>query len=98
MAATPEAETVLATRIAGSVGPGFTISVARQSVAAGQYRFVISDQSDVHNWHITDPGVNKKTRVGFVGTKRFTVSLRRGTYTIVCDPHASSMRTTLRVT
>jgi plastocyanin len=84
--------------IKGTVGPGFTITVAKKSVKAGKYTFVIQDKSSAHNWHITGPGVNKKTSVSGTGTKRITVTLKKGTYTIVCDPHASTMRTTLKVT
>jgi plastocyanin len=84
--------------IARTVGPGFTITVAKKSVKAGKYTFVIQDKSSAHNWHITGPGVNKSTTVSFVGTKRITVTLKKGTYKIVCDPHASSMKTTLKVT
>jgi plastocyanin len=87
-----------AKKINGTVGPGFTITVAKKSVKAGKYTFVIKDRSSAHNWHITGPGVNKKTSVSGTGTKRITVTLKKGTYTIVCDPHASTMRTTLRVT
>jgi plastocyanin len=84
--------------IKGTVGPGFTITVAKKSVKAGKYTFVIQDKSSAHNWHITGPGVNKKTSVSGTGTQRITVTLKKGTYTIVCDPHASTMRTTLKVT
>lgn len=85
-------------KLNGSVGPGFTIKVAKKTVKAGRYTFVIRDRSSAHNWHITGPGVNRRTSVPGTGTKRITVRLRKGTYTIVCDPHSSTMRTTLRVT
>ena len=52
-------------RIVGDVGPGFTISVAPRRVQPGTYRFVIHDRSSMHNWHITGPGVNKKTPITF---------------------------------
>ncbi len=82
----------------GTVGPGFTITVAKKSVKAGRYTIVIRDRSSIHNWHIKGPGVNKKTSVARTGTFTFkNVRLRKGTYTIVCDPHRSTMRTTLRV-
>ena len=85
-------------RIRGSVGPGFTISVNRQQVAPGRYQFVINDQSSMHNWHITGPGgVNKKTQIAFTGTKRFTLTLSAGRYTIKCDVHPTQMLTHLRV-
>lgn len=85
-------------KINGTVGPGFTITVAKKTVKAGTYTFVIKDRSSAHNWHITGPGVNRKTSVSGTGTTKFTVKLKKGTYTIVCDPHSSTMRTTLKVT
>ena len=87
-----------AKKLSGTVGPGFTITVAKKTVKAGTYNIVIQDRSSAHNWHITGPGVNKKTSVSGTGTKKITVTLKKGTYTIVCDPHASTMRTTLKVT
>jgi plastocyanin len=84
--------------INGTVGPGFTIKVSPKSVKAGKYTFKIQDKSDIHNFHITGPGVNKKTSVSATGTTTWNLTLKKGTYTIVCDPHASSMKTTLKVT
>lgn len=84
--------------INGTVGPGFTISVNKKTVKAGTYTFKVSDKSNIHNFHITGPGVNKKTSVSGTGTTTWTLKLKKGTYTIVCDPHASSMKTTLKVT
>jgi plastocyanin len=31
------------------------------------------------------------TGVGFTGTKSFVLTLKKGTYRFVCDPHASIM-------
>ena len=31
------------------------------------------------------------TSVSFVGTKTVTLTLKKGKYTYVCDPHASTM-------
>jgi plastocyanin len=85
--------------IKGTVGPGFTITVAKRSVAAGSHTFVIQDKSNIHNWHITGPGVNKKTGVSATGTFRLKVKLQKGkTYKIVCDPHASTMKTSIKAT
>ena len=84
--------------IRGSVGPGSTISVNVARVAPGAYRFVVSDQSTMHNWHITGPGgVSKKTGLAFTGTKRFTLTLAAGRYRIRCDAHPTTMVTHLRV-
>ncbi len=84
-------------RIVGNVGPGFTISVSPRRVQPGTYRFVIHDNSSMHNWHITGPGVNKKTLITFQGTRRFTLDLTRGRYLIQCDMHPLQMNTRLRV-
>ena len=85
-------------RIDGSVGPGFTIDVSPRRVRPGTYRIVVRDRSGMHNWHISGPGrVDRKTRVGFTGRKRFTVRLVEGTYRIRCDPHSDTMRTRLVV-
>jgi len=84
-------------RIVGNVGPGFTISVAPRRVQPGTYRFVIHDNSTMHNWHITGPGVNKRTPVAFQGTRRFTLELTTGRYRIQCDVHPLEMNTRLRV-
>lgn len=71
----------------GSVGPGFTIKMATKPTKAGKVKLVISDKSSIHNFHLTGPGVNVKTSVSGVGTKTFTVTLKKGTYKFVCDPH-----------
>lgn len=84
-------------RIRGNVGPGFTISVRPREVAPGTYRFVIRDESAMHNWHIRGNGVNRKTGIAFTGTKRFTLDLTGGRYRIRCDMHSTTMRTRLRV-
>jgi plastocyanin len=92
-------------KLKGTVGPGFTISLKKGSakvkkLKAGKYTFVISDKSSIHNFHLTGPGVNKKTSVGFTGKKTWTVTLKKGTYKFVCDPHKAqaSMRGSFKVT
>jgi plastocyanin len=82
----------------GVVGPGFTISVNVKSVKAGMVTLRVRDRSDEHNFRIKGPGVNRATSVNGTGTSTWKLRLRRATYTIVCDPHRSSMRTRLRVT
>jgi len=80
----------------GEVGPGFTIEVKQngkdaESVEAGTYTLKVEDKSDQHNFHLTGPGVDDMvTDVGFVGDKTVTVTLKKGTYTYQCDPHAAS--------
>lgn len=75
-----------------TVGPGFTISMATKPKTAGKIKLVIADKSSIHNFHLTGPGVNVKTSVGAVGSKTFLVTLKKGTYKFVCDPHATSMK------
>jgi plastocyanin len=93
-----------ARRLNGSVGPGFSISLksgARRvgRLAAGTYRITVRDRSAFHNFHLFGPGVNKRTAVGFRGTRTWTVRFRRGrTYRYVCDPHRTRMRGSLRAT
>ena len=76
----------------GTVGPGFTISMAAKPTKAGTVRLVIADKSNIHNFHLSGPGVNVKTSVAAVGVKSFTVTLKKGTYKFVCDPHVTSMK------
>jgi plastocyanin len=92
------------TTLKGTVGPGFTITLKTMSgktvrtLKPGLYAIRVADKSSSHDYHLKGPGVNKViTSVGFQGTKTFTVRLKKGRYTIVCDPHASSMRRTFRV-
>ena len=79
-------------------GPGFTITMSKTTVKAGTYTIVVHDKSNIHNFHLTGPGVNKLTSTPWVGTKTWTVKLNKGTYRFVCDPHATSMKGVLRVT
>jgi plastocyanin len=90
--------------VAGTVGPGFTISLelggkpATRLTAGVPYRFVVSDRSSIHNYRLRGPGVNRElTTVPFTGTKSAVFRLRKGSYTFVCDPHASVMRGSFRV-
>ena len=83
----------------GTVGPGFTIGLTVQGKgvtrlqAGTTYRFVIGDRSSSHNFHLSGPRFNRVlTGVGYTGTKSFVLTLRKGTYRFVCDPHAESMR------
>ena len=89
----------------GEVGPGFEIEVKQngedaESVGAGTYTLKVEDKSDIHNFHLIGPGVdNVVTDVPFKGEKTVTVTLKQGTYTYQCDPHASSgMKGTFEVT
>jgi plastocyanin len=69
-----------------------------KTVEAGTYRIKIEDRSTIHNFHLKGPGVNRSTSVAGRTETIWTVRLRAGTYTFKCDPHASMMRGTFRVT
>jgi len=81
----------------GTVGPGFTISMVKKPKKPGKIKLVVADRSDDHNFHLRGPGVNVKTSVAAAGTKTFTITLKKGLYRFVCDPHASSMRGSFRI-
>jgi len=92
-----------ATTLNGTDGPGFTITLKKSGVKvtklkAGTYIFKIADKSSIHNFHLKGPGVDKKTAVGFQGSTTWTVKLKAGKYTYVCDPHASFMKGSFTVT
>ena len=84
--------------LTGSVGPGFEISMAESTVAAGTYTLTVDDQASIHNFHFTGDGVDVSTDVSGTGEESFTVTLKPGTYTFHCDPHSSQMHGTLTVT
>jgi plastocyanin len=82
----------------GTVGPDFTITLTMRGKnltklkAGTAYRFVISDRSSIHDFHLSGPGVNRVlTSVEFTGTKSFVLKLKKGTYRFVCDPHSGIM-------
>ena len=81
----------------GTVGPGFTITMAKKPTKAGKVKIVVADKATFHNFHLTGPGVNVKTSVAATGSKTFNVTLKKGTYRFVCDPHASQMKGSFKV-
>jgi plastocyanin len=83
--------------LVATVGPGFTITLTQggkkvSSLAAGAYTIKVQDKSNIHDFHLTGPGVNKTTPIAFVGTQTWKVTFKKGTYKYVCDPHASIMK------
>ena len=80
----------------GTVGPGFTIGLTQggkavTTLTAGTYTLNVNDQADIHDFHLTGPGVDVSTDVAFKGTKSFTITLKAGSYHFQCDPHSGSM-------
>jgi plastocyanin len=98
LAAAAGGSAATAKTVNGTVGPGFTITLTMQGknvtkLKAGKaYRFVISDRSSIHDFHLSGPGVNRVfTSVEFTGTKSFVLTLKKGSYRFVCDPHSGIM-------
>ena len=95
------------TKLKGVTGPGFTISLKKgtasvrvKTVKAGKYTITVQDKSNIHNFRLKGPGLNKQiTTLAFKGTKTVTVTLKKGKYTYQCDPHVlQGMKATFRVT
>jgi hypothetical protein len=92
------------TQLVGYVGPDFAIAlesadgspVARPS--PGSYTITVHDTSNFHNFHLTGPGVDRQTALPFVGDATWQVTLRRGLYFFVCDPHRVIMSGAFSVT
>ena len=83
--------------LTGTVGPGFTITLKKGTVPvtklkAGTYIFKISDKSSLHDFHLKGPGVNKTTSTPKKANVTWTLTLKKGKYTFVCDPHATFMK------
>jgi plastocyanin len=91
-------------KLVGTVGPGFTITLKQLNkpvklLKAGTYSVTVSDKSNIHDFHLKGPGLNKViTPVAFIGTKTIVVKLAKGTYTFVCDPHFTTMKGLFKVT
>jgi plastocyanin len=90
--------------LVGEVGPGYSIEVKKagkdlKTIKAGTYRIKVEDKASIHNFHLSGPGLNKKTGIGFKGDTTWTIKLKPGRYTYKCDPHAAlGMKGTFKVT
>jgi plastocyanin len=91
------------TKLSGSVGPGFVISLRDaqgnnvRQLAPGPYEIEVDDLGVEHNFHLMGPGVDQRTDVEGTGKATWQVMLQNGTYTFVCDPHALQMRGSFQV-
>jgi plastocyanin len=81
-------------KLVGKVGPGFSISLktsggkAVKTLKAGKYTVTVQDLSNIHDFHLIGPGVNKKTSVSGKGTFTWKVTFKKGkTYKYHCDVH-----------
>ena len=85
-------------KLTGKVGPKKTISLKKGTAAvkalvAGRYKVVVTDASKADNFHLTGPGVNKKTGVKFKGGATWTLTFKRGKYTFRSDATKKLKRT-----
>ncbi len=94
-----------ATKLVGTTGPGFTITLKKggklvKTLPHGKYTITVQDRSNMHNFRLKGPGLNKQiTTLAGTGPKTVTVTLKRGKYTYQCDPHVlQGMKKTFRVT
>jgi hypothetical protein len=85
----PPAKTV---KLAGSVGPGVRISFPR-SARPGKAIVTIHDRTRKDNFHLSGPGVNRRTGIAFTGTVTWTVTLKHGTYIFRSDARRLGGRT-----
>ena len=79
-----------------NVGPGYTISLTQNGTKVthldpGLYTVVVNDQADIHNFHLSGPGVDESTSIEGTGTTTWTVTFGAGAYTYVCDAHPATM-------
>jgi plastocyanin len=77
-------------KLTGKVGPKKTISLKKGTAAvkalvAGRYKLVVTDATKADNFHLTGPGVNKKTGVKFKGGATWTLTFKPGKYTFRSD-------------
>ena len=77
----------------GAVGPSKSITLKQAGQKAklldpGKYLIIVKDRSKSLNFHLSGPGVNKRTAVGGTGTARWTVTLAPGRYTYRSDKGA----------
>ena len=98
-----QAATVVPVKLSAVVGPGTNITLKKgtrlvSTLKTGTYTITVTDRAKTHNFHLVGPRVNKSTAVSRVETKIWTVSLKPGTYTYLCDPHASFMKRSFNVT
>src|SRR5215208_211467 len=66
------------------------------SVPAGRFRIVVNDRSRTGNFHLTGPGVNKRTGLSFRGAATWRVRLARGVYKYGSDRQGLTKRLRVR--
>ena len=85
-------------KLTGKVGPKKTISLKKgvsavKSLVAGRYKIVVSDATKADNFHLSGPGVNKKTGVKSKSGATWILTLKPGKYTFRSDATKKLRRT-----
>jgi hypothetical protein len=100
LAATASGRPAASTKLKGTVGPSFTISLTKggkkvKRLKAGTYTFVISDRASIHNFTVEQEKGGKfekdLTTVPFKGSKTVKVKLKKGKWKYYCKAHESQM-------
>jgi hypothetical protein len=63
----------------------------------GKYRILVRDRSARENFHLSGPGINRRTAIRFVGSSSWAVRLGAGTYRYRSDAHPVRLHGSLRV-
>ena len=85
-------------KLKGKVGPGKTISLktaagaAVKSLTAGTYSVSVQDLTRKDNFHLSGPGISKKTSVKGKSKPTWRLTFELGTYTYRSDAHKKLKR------
>ena len=85
-------------QLVATVGPTRVISLRNPGgalvtkVDPGTYDIEVRDLSDEHNFHLSGPGVDRRSPIEGSLTETWTVTFVEGHYRFVCDPHSSEMK------
>ena len=74
-----------------------SITVRPKTAPSGPVTFTVNDRSKTDNFHLSGPGVNKKTGVGFRGRVTWSLQLEPGRYAYRSDK-TKRLRGTFTVT
>ena len=71
-----------------------------KTLPAGTYTLIVHDYSRIHNFALGSQTQNKRlltTGIPWVGTRRYTLRLVRGSYAYACSAHYQTMNGTFTV-
>jgi Copper binding proteins, plastocyanin/azurin family len=62
------------------VTAGGEVTLSQKTVPAGPYRLTVKDRSKRDNFHLSGPGLDRRTGIAFEGSAKWAVKLNTGTY------------------